>query len=143
MPLLAGTSGWQYRDWRGQFYPAGLGPAGWLSYYAQTFPAVENNGTFYRLAAPGTFDTWRAATPDGFVMAVKASRYLTHIRKLAEHFKKFHFVRRRPHKTRGPHADPDDEVVVFYDLTPTGKRMLKLVEGIEGAKRGEKRSGGK
>lgn len=84
MPLLAGTSGWQYRDWRGQFYPAGLAPAGWLSHYAQTFPAVENNGSFYRLAAPETVDRWRASTPDGFVMAIKASRYLTHIRRLRD-----------------------------------------------------------
>jgi uncharacterized protein YecE (DUF72 family) len=84
MPLLAGTSGWQYRDWRGQFYPAGLAQASWLSHYAQTFPAVENNGTFYRLAAPKTFDGWRESTPDGFVMAVKASRYLTHIRRLRD-----------------------------------------------------------
>jgi uncharacterized protein YecE (DUF72 family) len=84
MPLLAGTSGWQYRDWRGPFYPAGLAQANWLSQYAHTFPAVENNGTFYRLAAPGTFDAWREATPDGFVMAVKASRFLTHVRKLAD-----------------------------------------------------------
>jgi uncharacterized protein YecE (DUF72 family) len=84
MPLLAGTSGWQYPDWRGRFYPAGLAQSGWLSHYAHTFPAVENNGTFYRLAAPRTFDSWREATPDGFVMAVKASRYLTHIRRLGD-----------------------------------------------------------
>jgi len=60
--------------------------------------------------------------------------------KLTEHFKKFHFVRRRPHKTRGPHADPDDELTVFYDLT---QRMLKLLEGIERARASEKRRGGK
>ena len=82
MPLLVGTSGWQYRDWRGEFYPAGLPTSRWLEFYADRFGAVENNGTFYRLAAPTTFEQWRARTPPGFVMAIKASRYLTHVRRL-------------------------------------------------------------
>lgn len=84
MPLLVGTSGWQYRDWRGAFYPDWLPVARWLENYATLFPTVENNGTFYRLAAPKTFADWRARTPAGFVMAVKASRYLTHIRRLRD-----------------------------------------------------------
>jgi uncharacterized protein YecE (DUF72 family) len=84
MPLLVGTSGWQYRDWRKAFYPDGLPTANWLPHYATQFPSVENNGTFYRLASPDTFATWRARTPAGFVMAVKASRYLTHIRRLRD-----------------------------------------------------------
>ena len=82
MPLLIGTSGWQYRDWRGGLYPRDVPLAKWLEYYATRFPTVENNGTFYRLAAETTFADWRARTPAGFVMAVKASRYLTHIRRL-------------------------------------------------------------
>jgi uncharacterized protein YecE (DUF72 family) len=84
MSLLVGTSGWQYRDWRGTFYPPEIPLARWLDYYAATFPTVENNGTFYRLAKPETFADWRARTPDGFQMAVKASRYLTHIRRLRD-----------------------------------------------------------
>jgi uncharacterized protein YecE (DUF72 family) len=84
VPLLVGTSGWQYRDWRGPFYPDRLPVARWLEHYATRFSTVENNGTFYRLAAPQTFTGWRARTPAGFVMAVKASRYLTHIRRLRE-----------------------------------------------------------
>jgi uncharacterized protein YecE (DUF72 family) len=84
VPLLIGTSGWQYRDWRGSFYPAGVPVSGWLEHYAGQFPTVENNGTFYRLAVPATFTAWAARTPDGFVMAVKASRYLTHIRRLRD-----------------------------------------------------------
>ncbi len=84
MPLLIGTSGWQYRDWRGHFYPPGAPASRWLEHYASQFPTVENNGTFYRLAAPATFADWAARTPDGFVMAVKASRYLTHIRRLRD-----------------------------------------------------------
>lgn len=84
MPLIVGTSGWQYRDWRGAFYPERLPVSEWLEHYATLFPTVENNGTFYRLPAAGTVASWRARTPAGFVMAVKASRYLTHIRRLRE-----------------------------------------------------------
>ncbi len=84
MSLRIGTSGWQYRDWRETFYPPGLPTTRWLEHYAATFPTVENNGTFYRLARPETFAAWRARTPDGFLMAIKASRYLTHVRRLRE-----------------------------------------------------------
>lgn len=84
MPLLVGTSGWQYRDWKDGFYPPGLPASRWLEHYASHFPTVENNGTFYRLAARETFADWRARTPPGFVMAIKASRYLTHIRRLRD-----------------------------------------------------------
>jgi uncharacterized protein YecE (DUF72 family) len=82
--MVVGTSGWQYRDWRGDFYPAGVPTARWLEFYAQHYPTVENNGTFYRLPAPATFASWRERTPDGFLMVVKASRYLTHIRRLRD-----------------------------------------------------------
>ena len=84
MPLFVGTSGWQYQDWRGTFYPDMVPVSKWLEQYATRFPTVENNGTFYRLAAPDTFAAWQARTPAGFLMAVKASRYLTHIRRLRE-----------------------------------------------------------
>ena len=84
MPLLVGTSGWQYRDWRGGLYPQGLAVGKWLEHYAAHYQTVENNGTFYRLAAEQTFADWRARTPEGFLMAVKASRYLTHIRRLRD-----------------------------------------------------------
>ena len=84
MSVLVGTSGWQYRDWRGDFYPRGVPQRLWLEHYAARFRTVENNGAFYRLPGPGTFAGWRDRTPAGFVMAVKASRYLTHIRRLRD-----------------------------------------------------------
>jgi uncharacterized protein YecE (DUF72 family) len=84
MPVLVGTSGWQYRDWRGIFYPPGVAQRRWLEYYTERFPTVENNGTFYRLPERGTFESWRDRTPDGFLMAVKASRYLSHVRMLRD-----------------------------------------------------------
>jgi uncharacterized protein YecE (DUF72 family) len=82
--LLVGTSGWQYRDWRGAFYPARLPARAWLEEYASRFPTVEVNNTFYRLPERATFARWAAAVPDGFRFAVKASRYLTHVRRLRE-----------------------------------------------------------
>jgi uncharacterized protein YecE (DUF72 family) len=82
MPLLVGTSGWQYKDWRGVLYPPGVAQSRWLTHYAGEFGTVENDGAFYRLPERDTFASWREQTPEGFVMAVKASRYLTHIRRL-------------------------------------------------------------
>lgn len=84
MPLLVGTSGWQYRDWRGVLYPPGVPQRRWLEHYASRYATVENNGTFYRLPQRETFEGWRARTPAGFVMTVKASRYLTHVRRLRD-----------------------------------------------------------
>ena len=84
MPVLIGTSGWQYRDWRSGLYPPGVAQRRWLEHYAGYYLTVENNNSFYRLPAVETFAAWRARTPDDFVMAVKASRYLTHVRKLRD-----------------------------------------------------------
>lgn len=84
MPVLVGTSGWQYRSWRGAFYPQGLAVARHLEHYAGHFGLVEINATFYRLPAAGTFAAWAERTPDDFVVALKASRYLTHVRRLRE-----------------------------------------------------------
>jgi uncharacterized protein YecE (DUF72 family) len=82
--ILVGTSGWQYADWRGLFYPPGLPQVEWLERYAMRFRTVENNNAFYRLPTLEIFARWRDRTPPGFVMAVKASRYLTHIKRLRE-----------------------------------------------------------
>ncbi|WP_432092716.1 DUF72 domain-containing protein [Streptomyces sp. bgisy100] len=84
MTVLVGTSGWQYRDWRDVLYPTGLPQRLWLEEYARRFATVECNNAFYRLPAEDTFATWRDRTPQGFVMAVKASRYLTHIKRLRD-----------------------------------------------------------
>lgn len=84
MALLIGTSGWQYRSWRGRFYPETLAQARWLEHYAARFGTVEVNNAFYRLPEASTFGAWAARTPADFVVAVKASRYLTHVRRLQE-----------------------------------------------------------
>jgi uncharacterized protein YecE (DUF72 family) len=82
--FLVGTSGWQYRHWRGVLYPPDVPQRRWLEHYAAGYAAVENDGTFYRLPGRETFADWRARTPEDFVMAIKASRYLTHIRRLRD-----------------------------------------------------------
>jgi uncharacterized protein YecE (DUF72 family) len=84
MPLIVGTSGWQYRDWRGVFYPEGLPQRARLRRFAEELPAVEVNNAFYRLPEREVFERWRDETPAGFVFAVKVSRYLTHIRRLRD-----------------------------------------------------------
>jgi uncharacterized protein YecE (DUF72 family) len=84
VPFHVGTSGWQYADWRGVLYPPGLPQQEWLSTYAQNFPTVEVNNAFYRLPERQVFERWRDATPPGFVFAVKASRFITHVKRLAE-----------------------------------------------------------
>jgi uncharacterized protein YecE (DUF72 family) len=82
--IRIGCSGWQYAHWRGVFYPAELPAARWLEYYAARFDTVEINNTFYRLPEATTFGVWRRRVPRGFVYAVKASRYLTHMKKLKD-----------------------------------------------------------
>jgi uncharacterized protein YecE (DUF72 family) len=82
--VFVGTSGWQYRDWRGRFYPADLPQRRWLEHFASRFRTVEVNNAFYRLPERSTFQRWRDQTPDGFVVAVKVSRYLTHVKRLRE-----------------------------------------------------------
>ncbi|WP_442496757.1 DUF72 domain-containing protein [Methylobacter sp. sgz302048] len=78
-----GTSGWNYPDWQDGFY-AGIIRRDRLKFYAQQFPAVEINGTFYRLQSPDTFQKWAQETPANFRFAIKANRYLTHHKKLMD-----------------------------------------------------------
>jgi uncharacterized protein YecE (DUF72 family) len=83
-PVRIGCSGWMYDDWRGRLYPAGLGKKRWLERYADVFDTVEVNSTFYRLASRDAVADWVARTPRDFVFAVKASRYLTHYKRLTD-----------------------------------------------------------
>lgn len=85
VPLLQiGTSGWVYKHWMGLFYPPQLASVQQLPFYAQHFSTVEVNFSFYRLPERSVFETWRTQTPEGFLFAVKASRYLTHMKKLKD-----------------------------------------------------------
>jgi len=82
--LRVGTSGWQYRDWRDAFYPRGVPLREWLRHYGERFATVELNNSFYRLPERSAFERWREETPDDFVVAVKMSRFLTHLKRLRD-----------------------------------------------------------
>ena len=84
MTVWIGTSGWQYAHWRELFYPHGLPQRLWLEHFAEHFATVEVNNAFYRLPDRAVFEGWRDRTPDDFLVAVKASRYLTHIKRLQD-----------------------------------------------------------
>jgi uncharacterized protein YecE (DUF72 family) len=81
-PIRVGCSGWNYADWRGRVYPKGVPASRWLAHYATLFDTVEVNSTFYRLAKPKAVAAWLEATPPDFLFAVKASQFLTHMKRL-------------------------------------------------------------
>jgi uncharacterized protein YecE (DUF72 family) len=83
-PVRVGCSGWNYDSWRGRLYPEGLGKSRWLSRYAECFDTVEVNSTFYRLASRPAVARWVEQTPPEFTFAVKASQYLTHMKRLRD-----------------------------------------------------------
>jgi uncharacterized protein YecE (DUF72 family) len=107
-----GCSGWEYKHWRGDFYPADVPKLRWFEHYAATFDTVEINNTFYRLPEASTFAAWAARAPAGFLFAIKASRFLTHMKKLKEPEEPIErlFSRMRP---LGEHLGP-----VLYQLPP-------------------------
>ncbi|HEY3162134.1 MAG TPA: DUF72 domain-containing protein [Vicinamibacterales bacterium] len=82
--MRIGCSGWQYAHWRDDFYPADLPTSRWFAHYALTFDTVEINNSFYRLPPPETFARWREQAPPHFLYALKASRFLTHMKKLKD-----------------------------------------------------------
>jgi len=82
--LHIGTSGWHYQHWRGPYYPPDIAAEAMLAHYARDFATVEINNSFYNLPSPETLEDWRAAVPAGFRFSVKASRYITHMKKLKD-----------------------------------------------------------
>src|SRR5919201_2426369 len=83
-PVHIGCSGWNYREWRGRIYPEGLPARRWLERYGELFDTVEVNNTFYRLPSRSADEGWVEQSPKGFLFSVKASRYLTHVKRLRE-----------------------------------------------------------
>lgn len=121
-PIRIGTSGWEYDDWRGRFYPTDLSRDRWLEFYAERFDTVELNASFYRLPGGETFAGWARRVPVGFVFAVKASRYLTHVRRLREPGEPLDRLWSRAGRL-GHHLGP-----VLYQLPP---RWLPNVERLD------------
>jgi len=120
--IRIGTSGWYYDHWRERFYPAGLAKNDWFEHYARHFNTVEVNNTFYHLPKPQTLTRWRGLAPEGFLYAVKANRYITHIKRLkdtAEEVKRFFDVVGLLKENLGP---------ILYQLPPSLHKDLDLLE---------------
>jgi uncharacterized protein YecE (DUF72 family) len=133
--LWIGTSGYQYDDWRGRFYPEDLPKRQWFAHYARYFDTVEINNTFYRLPGAGTFDQWRDAAPPGFRYALKYSRYGTHLKRLREpegHIGRFMAVAQRLGPLLGPilvqlppHFDADPaRLDAFLQVAPADRQWV-------------------
>lgn len=116
--IRIGTSGWIYRHWRGVYYPADLPAARWFAYYARSFDTVEINNTFYRLPSTDAFDEWKRQAPPGFLYAIKANRFLTHMKKLKDPAGPIENILGRARRL-GPHLGP-----VLYQLPPRWKRNV-------------------
>jgi uncharacterized protein YecE (DUF72 family) len=111
-PIRVGTSGWVYREWRGRFYPPDLPTSAWFGFFSKHFTTVEINNTFYRRVPDGVFRAWKAQAPPGFLYAVKASRLLTHRKKLIDAAAILPTVL-DPARLLGPHLGP-----ILYQLPP-------------------------
>jgi uncharacterized protein YecE (DUF72 family) len=128
--IFIGTSGWHYKHWLGVFYPAGTAPGQMFQFYARYFDTVEINNSFYRLPTAKTFDNWRESAPRNFRFAVKASRFITHMKKLRDpksSSEKFFLVAERLGKKLGP---------VLFQLPPRWKlnldRLSNLLDDLPG-----------
>ena len=110
--LRVGTSGWIYRHWRGVFYPPKLRIKDWFAHYAQSFDTVEINNSFYRLPSEKAFAAWARQAPPNFLYAVKASRFLTHMKKLKDPEGPLELILGRA-RLLGAHLGP-----VLYQLPP-------------------------
>jgi uncharacterized protein YecE (DUF72 family) len=119
-----GCSGWQYKHWRGAFYPADLPSNRWLQHYASQFDTVEINNTFYRLPEATAFTAWKKAVPADFVYAVKASRFLTHMKRLKEPAEPLDRLFSRA-RTLGRALGP-----VLYQLPPRWHADLDRLDGF-------------
>jgi uncharacterized protein YecE (DUF72 family) len=122
--VRVGTSGWEYRHWGGRFYPRGLATDRWLEHYAAEFDTVELNNSFYRLPDAAQFSRWGRRVPSHFRFAVKASRYLTHVKRLRDPIEPLErFWTRARHL--GPRLGP-----VLYQLPPRWNPDLERLEAF-------------
>jgi uncharacterized protein YecE (DUF72 family) len=120
--LYVGTSGWQYAHWKGGLYPDDLPEGRWLERYAAAFQTVEVNSTFYRLPSETTFAAWAEHTPEDFVVALKMSRFLTHVKRLEDPAEPVARLLARAARL-GPKLGP-----VLLQLPPTLRGDAKLLD---------------
>ena len=122
--LRIGCSGWVYRHWKELFYPAGLPQRRWFEHYSERFDTVEINASFYRLPLSSTFDGWREKAPSGFRYAVKANRFITHLKKLTgveDALAEFVALSRRLGPALGP---------ILYQLPPSLHKDLPRLQAF-------------
>jgi uncharacterized protein YecE (DUF72 family) len=115
-PVFIGTSGWTYDSWRGPFYPKGVPRKDWLRFYGEHFPTTEVNGSFYRTPSLEAVRAWRAQTPKDFPFAWKASKFITHWKRLTEKCENSLELMETRLKILGPKAGP-----VLFQLPPQFK----------------------
>jgi uncharacterized protein YecE (DUF72 family) len=120
--IRIGCSGWNYRHWRGLFYPDGLAQRDWFAFYAGHFDTVEINNSFYRLPSAETFAKWRDQAPPGFCYSVKANRFLTQAKKLKDCEEPLARMM-APLRTLAPRLGP-----VLYQLPPRFRINLRRLE---------------
>ncbi|HVY58495.1 MAG TPA: DUF72 domain-containing protein [Xanthobacteraceae bacterium] len=111
--VFIGTSGWTYDGWRGPFYPQDVRKKDWLRYYGTHFSTTEVNGSFYRTPGLDTVRTWRDQTPDGFLFAWKASKFITHWKRLSDKSRNSIALMQTRLKALGPKVGP-----VLFQLPP-------------------------
>lgn len=125
-----GTSGWSYKAWKGQFYPANLPSTRWLQHYTGFFDSTEINGSFYRLPSVETVEKWTATVPGHFLFCPKMSRYLTHMKKLREPeepLERFFTVFEPMKAKMGPVLVQLPSMLRFnYDIAEVFYRLLKF-----------------
>src|SRR5688572_32460602 len=125
--IWIGTSGWTYDGWRGPFYPEDVAKKRWLQWYAGVFPTTEINGSFYRTPSLEAVEAWREQTPEHFVFAWKASKFITHWKRLSEKSVNSIELMETRLKVLGPKAGP-----VLFQLPSRfkadGKRLASFLK---------------
>ncbi len=124
MDLWVGTSGYSYKEWKGSFYPAKLPDAEMLGYYAERLPAVEINNTFYRLPKASVLESWAGQVPASFRFVLKASRRITHIKRLREVGDETTYLYQAA-LSLGSHMG-----VVLFQLPPNFRKDLERLEAF-------------
>jgi len=127
--VLIGTSGWTYASWKGPFYPEDLPSRRYLEFYAREFSTTEVNYSFYHLPCPTTYEKWAGQVPEGFVFAVKASRFITHIKRLLDAEDAWCTFLQNA-LSLGPHLGP-----VLFQFPPSFRcdenRLAAFLKGVE------------
>jgi uncharacterized protein YecE (DUF72 family) len=127
MKLLAGTSGYAFKEWKGTFYPKELKDDGWLGYYATRFPTVEINNTFYRLPKQSVLAEWAAQVPETFTFAIKASQRITHHARLKEESAELVDYLLRATASLGSRLGP-----ILFQLPPNLRKDVARLKGFLG-----------